>query len=65
MSNHIDDTEVELVTIALDAVTAARLRNLANMCHAAPTSVAASLLHDVLKDDDEHHEPAARAVSIN
>ncbi len=35
------------------------------MCHAPPVTVAASLLHDVLAEDDAHHEPAQRAFSVN
>jgi hypothetical protein len=52
------------VQVPLDAATAERLNNLADMCHTAPTSVAASLLHDVLAEDDAHHEPAER-ISVN
>ena len=65
MPKRIDEQEVVWVQVPLDAATAARLHNLANMCHAAPTSVAASLLHDVLAEDDVHHEPAERTVLVN
>ena len=61
-----EDNEVVWVSVPLDAATAARLQGLADMCHAEPTSVAASLLHDVLKEDDEaHSEPSERTVSFN
>lgn len=43
------------VSIPLDAETAERLRNLSDICHADEQSVAASLLHDILKDDAETH----------
>lgn len=44
-----------IIRIPLDGETAARLRNLSNICHADPVSVAASLLHDVLKEDADAH----------
>ncbi len=65
MRKRIDENEVVWVQVPLDAATAERLHNLANMCHAAPTSVAASLLHDVLAEDDAHHEPSEQAISLN
>ncbi len=44
------------VSIPLDAETAERLRILADDCHVADVStLAASLLHDVLKDDEDAH----------
>lgn len=63
-----DDHTVLWVRVPLDKETAARLQCLSDICHADPVSVAASLLHDILKEDDDAHHlivaPAASA-SIN
>ena len=45
---------------ALAAETAERLRHLSDICHADEKSVAASLLHDILKDDEEAHVSPAQ-----
>ncbi|MHB8272011.1 hypothetical protein [Bradyrhizobium sp.] len=63
-----DDHSVVWVRVPLDEETAARLRNLSDICHADPVSVAASLLHDILKDDaDAHHlivaEPPSPSIN--
>lgn len=50
------------ISIPLDGETAERLQNLSDVCHAAPTNVAASLLHDILKDDEEANLPTALAA---
>lgn len=50
-----DDTEVVWMTIPLSTRTAERLLSLSNDCHASPDTVAASLLHDVLADDEAAH----------
>lgn len=55
MAHLDDDTDVVWMSIPLSGRTAERLRNLSNDCHAAPHKVAASLLHDVLADDEEAH----------
>lgn len=56
MSDHFDDPkETVWITIPLDGETVARLENLSGVCHAEMETVAASLLHDILKDDDEAH----------
>lgn len=55
--------EIVWVSVPLDADTAERLRHLSDVCHAPEPSVAASLLHDILKDDEEAHagaEPSPR-----
>ena len=52
--------EIVWVSVPLDAETAERLRSLSDICHAPETSVAASLLHDILRDDAEAHESAGR-----
>ena len=61
-----DQNAVIWISIPLDGETAARLQSLSDVCHAAPTNVAASLLHDILKDDEETHllltAPAAGAT---
>ncbi len=63
MGNHLEDRqETVWISVPLDAETAARLRNLSDVCHAAPTHVAASLLHDILKDDEIYNLPAAVAA---
>lgn len=69
MANLIEDPEDTVwIRIPLDSVTAARLQNLSDDCHAAPTTIAASLLHDLLRDDCEAHyllkaEPASNKVN--
>lgn len=63
-----DQNPVVWISIPLDGETAARLQNLSDVCHAAPTNIAASLLHDILKDDEEANLPvaiAAGSVSFN
>lgn len=55
------DEEVVML-VRLDAVTAARLMTVANECHASdPAVVLASIVHDVLADDDEAHLAGAIA----
>ncbi len=49
------EMETVWLSVALDIETAERLRALADICHADQASVAASLLHDVLKDDEDAH----------
>lgn len=52
------ENDVVWISLPLDAETAARLQDLSDMCHADRVVVAASLLHDVLKDDcDAHADP--------
>jgi hypothetical protein len=69
MANFIEDPEETVwIRVPLDGVTAARLQNLADDCHAVPTTIAASLLHDLLRDDCEAHylleaEPASNKVN--
>jgi bacterioferritin (cytochrome b1) len=41
--------------VSLDEETARRLQSLADICHASEDSVAASLLHDILKEDEDSH----------
>lgn len=43
------------ITLTLDEETARRLEALSDNCHSCLESVAASLLHDVLKDDEDAH----------
>ena len=52
---------VQWISIPLDAQTAARLANLSDECHADQVAVAASLLRDVLADDEQAEYPAATA----
>lgn len=53
--------------VPLDDETVARLMNVADMSHAAPEVVAASIIHDVLYDDEQAHasEPDSNVVSLN
>jgi hypothetical protein len=51
MSDH-DDHEVVCIPIPLSPETARRLQALSDICHADPVKVAASLLHDLLKEDE-------------
>ena len=63
MADLLNDTNDTIwISIPLDAATAARLQSLSDVCHAAPTNVAASLLHDILKDDEEANLPTALAA---
>jgi hypothetical protein len=50
-----DDRDIVWVRIPLSGETAERLRSLSDACHDDPANVAASLLHDVLKDDEDSH----------
>lgn len=61
----LTDEEEEKVpfSIPLDGETIDRLMRLSDICHADPRAVAASLLHDILKDDEAAHEPAAPTTS--
>ncbi len=43
------------ITIELDGDTAARLERLSAACRDGEESVAASLLHDILKEDEDCH----------
>jgi hypothetical protein len=67
MPRPTDDTEnIVWISVPLDGETAARLLNLSDVCHAEPVSVAASLLHDILKDDEiAHTEPPPSCVRLN
>lgn len=67
MADLLDDQKpVVWISIPLDGETAARLQNLSDVCHAPPVNIAASLLHDILKDDEDTHlllsAPAAGAT---
>jgi hypothetical protein len=54
MSDH-DDHEVVCIPIPLTPETVRRLQALSDICHADPVKVAASLLRDILADDEEAH----------
>lgn len=51
--------------VPLDADTAWRLKTLADICQAGSTSVAASLLHDILLDDDLAHDEHPTFAALN
>ena len=47
-----DDDDSDVLPISLDGVTIARLARLSRACGAHPAALAASLLHDILADDE-------------
>ena len=49
------DKPVVWINVPLSLETADMLHSVADMCHSSPQSVAASILHDVLKDDATAH----------
>ena len=54
------------ITIALDEETSRRLDLLSDDCHDRPESIAASLLHDVLKDDEIYNlEEIPKEISVH
>jgi hypothetical protein len=60
-----DDDDVVWFSIPLDGATIDRLMILADVCHAEPVKIAASLLHDILREDAEaNHEPPVTAGNI-
>lgn len=63
--DHEEAEGVLWIRVPLDAITAARLAHLANIVEAEPISIAASLLHDILKDDDAAHDLSGLAVTFN
>lgn len=65
-----EDEDVVWFNIPLDHETVARLMHLSEICHGDPRQVAASLIHDVLKDDEQAHDPnptvpASNATRLN
>jgi hypothetical protein len=60
----IDDEDVVWFSIPLDGATIDRLMNLADVCHAEPVKIAASLLHDILREDADAHELQAPACGV-
>jgi len=48
-------SNVVWLRVPLDGETAERLRALSDICHNDEITVAASLLHDILKEDEEAH----------
>jgi bacterioferritin (cytochrome b1) len=63
MSAPKNPPETVWISIPLDLETAKRLRGLSRFCDADEKEVAASLLHDVLRDDEEVNIKAAMAAS--
>jgi hypothetical protein len=49
-------SNVVWLRVPLDGETAERLRALSDICHNDEITVAASLLHDILKEDADCHE---------
>lgn len=56
MPNKFDEQSVVWISVPLSAETADMLQELADMCHAEPRIIAASLLRDVLADDAAAHD---------
>lgn len=50
-----DQQEISYIRIPVSPETKERLLHVANMSHADPEAVAGSIVHDVLKDDEEAH----------
>lgn len=50
-----DRQQKTVLNIPLDDDTVSRLMNLSGICGSRPADVAASLLHDILKDDEDAH----------
>lgn len=63
MSDAKKSTETVWINVPLDLETRKRLRGLAKFCQADDTEVAASLLHDILRDDEQENVRSAMAVS--
>lgn len=57
--------EVVWIKVPLDGKTAKRLMNLSDVCHNQAERIAASLLHDILKDDEEMHSPPGAPVGAS
>jgi len=60
MPSTADDDDYELVPIPLDRETRRRLVELSRVVHYDPARLASSLLHDLLKDDEDAHTLAPR-----
>lgn len=56
------DEEISTFRVKLDDLTIARLMELADLCHAQPTSVIAAIVRDVLEDDARAHEAEGRVM---
>lgn len=54
-AHHDEADDVVWITVPLDPRTAARLQNVSDECFADRAQIAASILHDVLEDDEDHH----------
>ncbi len=54
MSSRFENDD-DVIMVPVSGETVARLRALADECHADPADVASSLLHDILKEDEEAH----------
>ena len=50
-----DEEELVLFSVPLNGATVERLMRLADICHADPRKIAASLLRDILAEDAEAH----------
>ena len=60
-----DAKEIIWVSVPLDHETAERLRHLSDICHAPETTVAASLLRDILEDDESAHAVGESVTYLN
>ena len=50
-----EDERATTFCVPLDDATVARLIELSDICHMPPTLLIASIIHDVLKDDEDAH----------
>jgi len=63
MANRSNDPEETVfLELAIDRETADRLLELSRFCQADPNTIAASLLHDILADDEAANIPTAVAA---
>ena len=62
-----DDRGVVFFRVPVDDATVARLMTVADEAHSDPATIIASILHDVLKDDEDAHMLTApdRPGSLN
>lgn len=59
-----DEKSVVWISVPLSLETADQLQALADICHTAPDSVAASLLRDILADDAAAHDDSHQLYSM-
>jgi hypothetical protein len=63
MSQYPEEDDIELVPVPMDRETRARLVMLSHIVGDRPTKVAASLLHDLLLEDELFNESHPQTVN--